>query len=215
VNKQRTRPSGWYYALAALIPVLGCLIAMTAAYRWFPGLPGTFESKMDMDDLTQVVVPGSADVTFAESGAYAVYYEYRSIVDGAVYAGSETPPDLVCSLTSNAGDADVAVVPDYVEPNTYATKDRERVAALIGSVTVGEPGAYTCACRYADGRSQPEVVLAVGPNFMWEFLGVAARSGVTLAAGLVAMLGSGLVAMVIAVLIAFKRHRSKLELNAT
>jgi len=27
-------------------------------------------------------------------------------------------------------------------------------------------GTYTFSCRYADGRSQPEIVLAVGPNFV-------------------------------------------------
>jgi len=209
MNHQKTKPSGWYYALADLIPVLGCLIAMTAVYRWFPGLPGTFESKMNLDDLTQVVVPGSEDITFAESGAYAVYYEYRSVVDGAVYASSETPPALVCSLTSKTTGADVGVVPDYVRTNTYSTKDRERVGVLIRSITIDEPGTYTFSCRYADGRSQPEIVLAVGPNFMWEFLGIAARSSVALAAGMVALFGSGLVATVIAIVIAVKRHRSK------
>ncbi len=209
MNKQRTRPSTWYYALVALIPVFGCLIAMVAAYRWFPGLPGTFESRMNLDDLTQVVVPGSGDVTFAERGAYAVYYEYRSVVDGAVYAGSETPPALACSLTSKATGTEVSVVPDYVKTNTYASKDRERVGVLIRSITIDEPGAYTFTCGYADGRSQPEVVLAVGPNFVWEFFGIAARSGVTLAAGVVAILGSGLLATAIAIVIAVKRHRSK------
>ena len=215
MERRRTKPGGWTYALAALIPVLGCLIAAAAAYRWFPGLPGTIESTMDLDHLTQVVVPGSEDITFAERGAYAVYYEYRSVVDGAVYAGSETPPDLACSLTSRATGADVAVAPDYVETNTYSDKDRERVGVLIGSVTIKQPGTYTFSCRYADGSSQPQVVLAIGPNFMWEFLGMAARSGVTLAAGLVALLGSGLVAMGVAVVIAVRRHRSRLELNTT
>jgi len=112
-------------------------------------------------------------------------------------------------LTSKTTGADVGVAPDYVETNTYSTKDRERVGVLIQSITIDEPGAYTFSCRYADGRSQPEIVLAVGPNFMWEFFGIAARSGVTLAAGVVALFGSGLVAIAIAIVIAVKRHQPK------
>jgi hypothetical protein len=189
--------------------MLGCLVAMALANEWFPGLPGTFESRMNLDNLTQVVVPGSAEVTFAESGAYAVYYEYRSVVDGVVYANSETPPALSCTLTSRATGAEVGVVPDYVKTNTYSTKDRERVGVLIRSITINEPGAYTFSCRYADGRSQPGIVLAVGPNFVWEFFGIAARSGVTLAAGAAALLASGLVAIVVAIYVAIRRHRSQ------
>jgi hypothetical protein len=209
MSERKTRPSGWTYAVAAVIPVFGCLMAMVLVYQWFPGLPGTFESKINLDNLTQVVVPGSKDVTFAESGAYAVYYEYRSVVDGTVYASSKTPPALACTLTSKSTGANISVVPDYVKTNTYSTKDRERVGVLIRSITIDEPGTYAFSCRYADGRSAPEVVLAVGPNFVWEFFGIVARSGVALVAGLVALLSSGLVAMVIAIVIAVKRHRSK------
>jgi hypothetical protein len=208
MSERRTRPSGWIYAVAALIPLLGCLIAMAAAYQWFPGLPGTFESKMNLDNLTQVVVPGSKNIIFAESGAYAVYYEYRSVVDGVVYASSETPPDLACTLTSMATGADVGVVPDYVKTNTYSTKGRERVGVLIRSITIDEPGTYTFSCHYADSGSQPEIALAVGPSFMWEFFGIAARTIFTAAAGMVVLLGSGAVAIVVIVIIAVKRRQS-------
>jgi hypothetical protein len=208
MSERRTRPSGWIYVVAVMIPVFGCLIAIALVYRWFPGLPGTLESEMNLHDLTQVVVPGSKDITFTESGAYAIYYEYRSVVDGVVYTSGETPPALVCTLTSKVTGADVGVVPDYVETNTYSTKGRERVGVLIRSITIDEPGTYTFSCRYADGGSQPEIALAVGPNFMWEFFGVAARTIVTAAAGMVVLLGSGTVAVVVIIIIAVKRRQS-------
>ena len=207
MGDRKVRPSGWIYAGAALIPLLGCLIAMFIAYQWFPGLPGTWQAKVSLENLTQVVVPGSQDITFAESGAYAVYYEYRSVVDGVVYTSSETPPALACTLTAKASGAGVAVVSDYVETNTYATKDRGRVGVLIRSITIDEPDIYTFSCHYADGRSQPQVVLAVGPNFMWEFFGIAARTVVTAAAGLAVLLGSGAVAAVVVIIVAVKRRR--------
>ena len=209
MDSKRIKPSGWYYGLAALIPVLGCLIAMVVAYQRFPGLPGTWQAKMSLENLTQVVVPGSQDITFAKSGAYAVYYEYRSVVDGVVYASSETPPALACALTSKATGDQVGVVPDYVKTNTYSTKDRERVGVLIRSITIDEPGTYTFSCRYADSMSQPEIVLAVGPNFVWEFFGIAARTVITVAAGLAVLFSSGLVAAVVVIVIAVKRRQSK------
>jgi hypothetical protein len=209
MREQRVKPSGWTYAVAAVIPVLGCLIAMALVYQWFPGLPGTFEAKMNLDDLTQVVVPGSEVISFEKSGAYAVYYEYRSVVDGVVYASSEKPPALACSLTSRATGADVAVVPDYVPTNTYSTKDRERVGVLIRSLTIPKPGTYNLACQYLDGNSEPEIMLAVGPNFVWEFFGIAARTVVTAVAGLAVLLGSGILAAVVVIVVAVKRRRPR------
>ena len=209
MDSKTIRPSGWYYGLASLMPVLGCLIAMVMAYQWFPGLPGAWQAKMSLENLTQVVVPGSQDITFAKSGAYAVYYEYRSVVDGVVYTSSETPPALVCSLTSKTTGADIGVVPDYVKTNNYSTKDRERVGVLIRSITIDEPGTYTFSCRYADGRSQPGIVLAVGPNFVWEFFGIAARTIVTVVAGLAVLFSSGLVAAVVVIVIAVKRRHQR------
>jgi hypothetical protein len=201
-------PSGWMYVLAAMIPVFGCLLTMALVYRWFSSLPGTLESRVNVDNLTQVVVPGSEEITFTKRGAYAVYHEYRSVVDGVVYTSSEMPPALACSLTSRASGDDVAVVPDHVPSNAYSTRDRERVGRLINSITIEAPGRYIFSCDYPDGSSQPKVVLAVGPNLFWEFLGIAARTVVTAAAGLAALFGSGILAAVVLVVATVKRRRS-------
>lgn len=50
---EKARPSGWYYSVATLLPVLGCLIAMVLVYQWFLGLPGTFESKPTQPECGQ------------------------------------------------------------------------------------------------------------------------------------------------------------------
>ena len=142
--------------------------------------------------------------------AYAVYYEYRSVVDGAVFASSKIPPALDCSLTSRATGADAVVVPDYVKTNTYATKNRERVGVLIRSISVDEPGTYTFSCRHVDGSSQPEIVLAVGPNFAWEFLSIAVKTVLTTLAGLAVLFGSGTLAIVIVIVVAVRRRKSEL-----
>ncbi len=53
MSERKTRSSGWYYAVATLLPVLGCLVAMVLVYQWFPGLPGTFESKPTQPECGQ------------------------------------------------------------------------------------------------------------------------------------------------------------------
>jgi hypothetical protein len=83
------------------------------------------------------------------------------------------------------------------------------VGVLIRSLTVPKPGTYRLACRYLDGNPEPEIVLAVGPNFVWEFFGIAARTVVTAAAGLAVLFGSGLLAAVVVVVVAVKRRRPK------
>jgi hypothetical protein len=206
--RDRRRSSGWLYVLAAVIPAVGCLGTMALVYDWFPGLPGTLGSGINIDNLTQVVVPGAKELTFAESGAYAVYYEARSVVDGAVYTGSERPPGLACTLTSRGSGDEVAVVPDYVPSNTYTTRDRARVGVLIRSITIREPGRYLFSCAYPDGGASPQVVLAVGPNLAWEFFGIAARTVVTAAAGLAVLVGSGLIAVLVVVGVKRRQARS-------
>ena len=61
------------------------------------------------------------------------------------------------------------------------------MGVLVGSITLDEPGAYTYHCGYAGRTSGPEVVLAVGPSFVWEFFGIAARGLVAAAAGVLAV----------------------------
>ena len=209
MNNQKTKPSGWYYGLAVLALVLGCLVATAILYPGTRGLPASIAEAHDLSCLTQVVVPGSADLTLSRTGAYAVYYEYRSVVDGVEYVRSETPPAVECSLTLKATGRQVPVVPDFVETNRYSAgmgKGRgKRTGVLIMSTTIDDPGNYTFSCRYSDGREQPEIVLAVGQNILWEDIGILARTVGPVLASLTVLGGSGVVAMAIVIVVTVKR----------
>lgn len=211
MNKKTERRSRWYWALA-LIPLLGCVAAMVLVYRWFPGLPGTLQERVNIDNLTQVVVPGSGEISFSRRGAYAVYYEHRSVVDGVAYRGSESPPTFDCSLKSKRTGREIEPADDYVPTNSYSTKDRDRVGVLIASLTIDEPGTYQFSCRYKGGGTEPPVVLAVGPNFVWEFFSVGTRAVLSVAAGLAALLGFGVVAATVALVVSSRRQRAQVTL---
>jgi hypothetical protein len=206
MSNQKTKPSRWYYGLAALLPVLGCLITTAIIYRGFPNLPGALET-IDIHNMTQVIVPGSADITFPKKGAYAVYYEYRSLVEGVQYINTKTPPPLICSLISKATGKEVGVTPEYIQGNTYSTKDRERVGVHILSISMTEPGTYTFSCHYPDEGTAPKVV-AIGPNIVWELFNIVARLIAAILGGLVVLLGLGAIAFLVFIVVAFYRSRS-------
>jgi len=214
MDRQTTKSSRWYYGFAALVFVFGCLIAITITVLGTRELPSLIAEAHDLSRMTLVVIPGSTEVTFPETGAYAVYYEYRSVVDGVEYAGCETPPGLVCSLTSSATGADVPVVPDYVETNRYSTGKGSRVGVLAMSITIDEPGIYTFSCRYPDDRPEPRVVLAVGHNIVWELFGIAARPLGSIFLSMAVVFSSAVAAITIAMVVALKTHPSKKQLDA-
>jgi hypothetical protein len=213
MSERKTRSSGWTYAVAALIPVLGCLIAAVIFYPGARKLPASIAEAHDLDRLAQIIVPGSADLTLSRAGAYAVYYEYHSVIGGVEHISSETPPTLECSLALKATGRVIPVVPDFVETNRYSAGMGRgkgmRAGVLIMSTTVDEPGDYTFSCRYPDGREQPKIVLAVGQNILWEDIGTLTRTAGSVLGGLAVLGGSGVVAMVIAIVIAVKRRQSK------
>jgi hypothetical protein len=211
-SKKKVR-SSWIYAWAVLVFVLGCAIGSVGLVRGIRGLPRAFADARDLSRLTQVVVPGTADLTLSRTGAYAVYHEYQGAIDGVAYARSETPPELFCALTANDTGSQLPLVPDYVESHQY-TKGLGRgrgvrTGVLIMSTTVDRPGEYTFSCRYPDGREQPKIVLAVGQNIVWEEMRILAQAGVSVLGSLALVGVLGAAAVVAAIATAIKRHSTR------
>lgn len=199
----------WTYVLAVLLPIAACLGTALAVYRAVPQLPGALDAA-GLHNLTQVVVPGSADIAFPKAGAYAVYYEYRSSVDGVRYDGYGRLPSMDCTLTSQATGEEIALVRSYIEGHKYETQERSGVH--LESISIDQPGVYRFSCQYADGRAHPRIVMAVGPNIALEFLNIAAKPVAAIVGGGFAFAcACGLCALIIGI-VAYKRYRSKATL---
>ena len=209
MSASKAKPTRWYYVLAILLPIAACLGTALVAYRAVPELPGALDAA-GLHNLTQVVVPGSADIAFPKAGAYAVYHEYRSSVEGVRYDGYSRRPSMDCSLTSQATGDEIALDLNYIEGHKYETPDRAGVH--LESIRIDQPGVYRFSCQYADGRTGPRMVMAVGPNIALEFLNVAAKPvAAILGGGLAFVCTCAMCALIIGV-VAYKRHRSKVTL---
>ncbi len=208
MSDEKRKPTRWLYGLAALLPMLACLGTAFVIYQKVPKLPGALE-KTGIHNLTQVVVPGSADIYFPNAGAYAVYYEYRSALDGVSYIRDPALPSLDCRLNPKATGAEVYLASPDAKGDIYATQNQERVGRLMSSISIDKPGSYVFSCEYSHGRTRPEIVLAVGPNIIWEFFNLAAKPVAALVCGAAVFSGALGISALIVGFVAYQRHRSK------
>jgi hypothetical protein len=208
MSENKPKPSGWFYILAILIPVFACLGTGLLVYLNVPELPGALED-VGVKNLTQVVVPGSADVSFPQKGAYAVYYEYRSVIDGVSYARDEYPPIMRCQLMSKATGKAVKLEPTQVQGNVYATRNPHRAAVMYKQISIDQPGIYTFSCQYTDGAAIPKSVMAVGPNIVWGFFNILAKPAAAFFCGSFAFIFACGISILIIGIVAFKRHQLK------
>ena len=202
--KDKKQPlSRWFYGISVLVILFGTLISawiFVSGIAMYPALIGDAYR----EDQHHLRVPGSKDVKLARTGAYGVYYEYSLVSSAADH--SKMPPAIDCSLTSKSTGAEIEAVPDYVETNRYWSKDRRGTGVLIKSITVGQSDTYTFSCNYQDGSIKPEITVALGPNYVWEFLSVAGKVSLSLLGGISILFGSILVALIVVVVVAIKRR---------
>jgi hypothetical protein len=208
MSKNNLKPTRWYYVLAILIPIFACLGTTLLVYQNVPELPGALEA-IGIKNLTQVIVPGSADVNFSKAGAYAVYYEYRTAFDGVNYYRDEYPPSMKCQLRSKATGEAVRLAPSNVQGNVYTSHYPDRAGVMYKQISIDQPGVYTFSCENRDGRPYPESVLAVGPNLVWEFFNVALKPIAAFLTGTFTFVSACGISILIIGIVALKRHQSK------
>lgn len=204
---QRIKPSGWFYVLGLAVFVFGC----AAAFALFAaGMAGTAASAVDVDrvinDLDRVIVPGSAELALDEAGAYLVFYEYHSVVDGVPYNSSRSRPQLNCELRDQASGKEVALYDAWMFDNTYNLPDRS--GTLLMRFDANRPGVYLLSCRYAGGQDTPKAVLAIGTDLLPGAIGLATSLLAGLLGPVLSICGGALLAGLIVIVVAVLRHQS-------
>jgi hypothetical protein len=205
MEKYKSKPSGGYYLIPVLIFLIGSILACGTIYPKLFGAQKSLFEAFDLLGLERVIVPGSAEIELTQEGPHAIYYEYRSVVDGKPYSSSKGMPRVECTFDSLDGTAKILAVPDYVPTNRYSIGLDRRAGYLAMSFTVDEPGKYELTCSYPNGSSHPKIVLAIGQNILVEFFRTAYESVGPFMISSSILLGTVLLAAIFTLVIAILR----------
>jgi hypothetical protein len=172
MSEKKVKPSGWFYVLAGLVLIGGIAGFVLVVFNGLADLSG---------GLTQVVVPGSEELTFSKVGDYTVFHEYKSIRGNRVY--SMTPGGLAglqCRLVSKATGKEIPLSPTSMT-STYSMGSRSGIGVF--EFNIESPGKYLFSAQYPDGQEGQQAVMAIGHGFM-------AKLFTTVLGGLGIMFGS-------------------------
>jgi hypothetical protein len=189
VKNGKVSPSRWLYGLAALIVVVGIVLFIVVIVSTISDIGKS---------LTHVVVPGSHDITLEKPGAYIVFYEYRSVVDGRLFSTNESLPGLHCTLVNVQNSDEIVLRPAAVDAN-YSVGGRAGFAVF--EFTIDQPGTYELYARYDEGQEGPDIVLAIGTSVTTKVVG-------SIFGGFAILFGSFVIALVLAIVTFVKRHKS-------
>ena len=133
----------------------------------------------NLDKFVKVVIPGSIDLYLEEPGAYTVFHEYISEIDGVAhrYQGSPTFSCILASLETDETIQSRLPGGDY----TYSINQRKAKGYL--SFDVVTPGDYTLSCDYG-GQGGQETVITISLGFWSALLRAFAKAFFVLAAGI-------------------------------
>jgi hypothetical protein len=154
------------------------------------------------DTLTQIVVPGTAELSL-QPGQYSVFLEEQSTVNGKIYSTTESIAGLSCRIRSVQNGTPIAMAQASANV-TYSVNGRSGRSVL--EFPIQQAGRYALACDYGEGSKGPEVVVAVGS-------GVGSAIAGTVVGGLSAFFGGAGGGVIVILLVVFKRERAKKRLR--
>jgi hypothetical protein len=187
--------STWYFVLG-----IAAILAGTGLFVYFL-VNGIFHVT---DNLTQVIVPGEADLSLEGNVKYTVFLEQESVVNGRIFAIHDHLDGLACRLREQAAGTEVTF--QRTQTNlTYNVNGRSGRSIL--EFTPQTKGVYHITCGYGEQKEGPQAVLAIGSGFGEKIVSLLSRC-------FASMFGGGIVGAAF-LIYAFRLHkRMKLQNNS-
>jgi hypothetical protein len=123
-------------------------------------------SEIHQHPSQQFEFPGEYELDLNRKGAYAIYYIRNKDSSNL----KQWPLSIHCQLISKKTNGSIPLVPDYVPSNRNCSQISECTGVLVYSTTVNQPGLHTFSCTYPEDQKEPKIILAIGPNYVFEFL---------------------------------------------
>ena len=164
------RPSWWYASIGVALALAG-----NGLFAYFL-VHGIFHLT---DSLTQVVVPGDAELSLSTPATYTIFLEEQSVVDGRIYSTMQSIAGLNCSVTMLPGSHQIPLERPAIS-TTYSVGGGSGRSVLEFPAKV--PGQCKLVCNYSQGTNGPQTVLAVGA-------GVSEKLAQTVLRSLISMFG--------------------------
>lgn len=153
------------------------------------------------DSLTQIVVPGGAELSL-KRGQYSVFLEEQSIVNGKIFSTTQSINGLVCRVSSVQSGAPIAIEKSSANVS-YSVNGRSGHSVLEFPIQQG--GNYAFSCDYGAQSKGPEVVVAVGS-------GVGEAIVRAVLGGLGYFFAGGAAGVIVILVVVFKRERARKRL---
>lgn len=179
------------FGLAVLIVIAGLAIFGGTIFSGISGIG---------DMLVLTTAPGTTDLDLQEVGDYTIFYESVGIIDGRFRSTGETFPSGLAIEVVDISSGEKVDLRSPAGSSTYTIGGRSGRSVMAFSID--HPGVYRMTTLYSPGRKGPEVVLAIGHDFMEKMISMMIIS-------FVAFFGSIIIAA--AILISTQRKKQREE----
>lgn len=152
MDQVKVKPSRFWFGIPMVIILAGLLSIVFLIIGFVKG---------SQNDTFRIVVPGEKMMNLTKPGAYTIFYEFRSVVNGKSYTTESNLVGLRCALVNMSTGKEVLLL----EPSGYThynNWDREGTSVL--EFKIKKPGKYQFEGWYEKGKTGEKVVLAISPE---------------------------------------------------